>query len=527
MIKRFAQAWAFASILLLPNYIDLISSAGDDRMRSPTPLTPIVLASLTDMAIVLALFACITFALRRTRAWPVVRWALLALLPVLLFIRNLNLFPFQVPALAIAIASVAWFGLLAFLLVRIPSGALQLRKAGSTFLAAFAVFALLMTIQLGRAALWRPGPPSFCSPIAAAPASRPRLVWVLFDELAYKPVFETRDRSLNLPNFDRLRAESTLYTDVAPVAYKTLRVVPSLQLGRTVADVSFGYDNHYRIRLRGSSHWQRFPVNDSLFAMAARRGLNISIVGWFIAYCPTFAGIATDCYWGNQDAEDRDPALPSAGYAENVWIPLRIMGEQAFAPRRAWIDYARIGAEGHTSSVKEVMNRALKTLATSQADIVYLHLPMPHPPAVWNRHTNQFEFGGSYLDSLALSDRLLGRILDILQSQPRWASTMLIVHGDHSWRTQLWRPLPGWSAEDERISHGGQWDPRPLLMIHAPSQQTAETVNTPTSLMMVHDMVSERIQSFAHSLQSRSARRGRCPDFPKRSGRESTHAGKS
>jgi len=111
-------------------------------------------------------------------------------------------------------------------------------------------------------------------------------------------------------------------------------------------------------------------------------------------------------------------------------------------------------------------------------------------------------------DSLALADQLPGRILDILQSQPRWASTMLIVHGDHSWRTQLWRPMAGWSTEDERVSHGGQWDPRPLVMIHAPGQQTAETVNTPTTLMMVHDRVTERIQSSTHSLQSRSAGRG-------------------
>ena len=515
MIKRFAQAWAFASILLLPNYIDLISGAGDARMRSPTPLTPIVLAFLTDIAIVLTLFASITFALRRTRVWPIIRWALLVLLPVLLLIRNFNLFPFHAPKPAIAVASFAWFGLLGFLVVRIPSRATQLLKAGSTFLAAFAFFALLMTFQLGRAALWRPGPQSFSSQIAAAPSTRPRLVWVLFDELAYKPVFEKRDPSLNLPNFDRLRAESTLYTDVTPVAYKTVRVIPSLQLGRKVADVAFGYDNHYRIRLQDSSRWQRFPIDNSLFALAARHGLSTSIVGWYIVYCPTFMGIGTDCYWGNEDAEDRGPALPGAGYAKNVWIPLRIMGEQAFAPRRAWADSARIAAEGHTSSVKEIINRALCSVASSQADIIYLHLPVPHPPAVWNRRTNQFDFGGSYLDSLALADKLLGRILDILQSQPRWASTMLIVHGDHSWRTQMWRPMAGWSAEDERVSHGGQWDPRPLVMIHAPGQQTTGTVNTPTSLMMVHDRVSERIQSSAPSLQSRSASRGCCPQFSK------------
>ena len=56
MMKRVAQAWAFASILLLPDYADLTSGAGDARMRSPVPLTGIALAQLTDMVIVALLF---------------------------------------------------------------------------------------------------------------------------------------------------------------------------------------------------------------------------------------------------------------------------------------------------------------------------------------------------------------------------------------------------------------------------------------------------------------------------------------
>ena len=56
MTKRVAQAWAFASILLLPNYADLTSGAGDARMRSPVPLTGIALAQLTDMVVVALLF---------------------------------------------------------------------------------------------------------------------------------------------------------------------------------------------------------------------------------------------------------------------------------------------------------------------------------------------------------------------------------------------------------------------------------------------------------------------------------------
>jgi hypothetical protein len=59
----------------------------------------------------------------------------------------------------------------------------------------------------------------------------------------------------------------------------------------------------------------------------------------------------------------------------------------------------------------------------------------------------------------------------------------------------MWRPLPGWSAEDERISHGGEWDPRPVLMIREPGQERAKTVSAPTSLMYVHDFVANWIST--------------------------------
>ena len=495
MVKRAAQAWAFAAILLLPNYIDLASGAGDARMRSPVPLTRIALAHLTDMAIVATGFLVLMALLHRLPGWDRIRWALMALLPPLLFERNLVVIPFNVPRLAVLAAGLAWTGVLIFLILKHPKLASQLSTAGSSLLAGFAVFALVMSFQLARAAQWRPGPQSFSHEIPPAPAEKPRLVWIIFDELAYEPVFEDRDSSVQMPNFDRLRKESTLYTDMTPIADRTTRVVPSLQLGRTVTDVEYTPQNRYLVQIDDRSEWEPFDRDASLFAMAKRSGLTTSIVGWYVAYCSIFVEIATDCYWANEDAQDRGPTSTSASYAANVWFPLRILAEKTFAPSRGWADMAAWNAEGHEDAVKDLSQHALETVADSHADILYLHLPVPHPPAVWDRRKATFAVGGSYLDSLDLSDRLLGQMLDALQAQPRWAQTTLIVQGDHSWRTEMWRPLPGWSAEDERISHGGRWEPRPVLLIHAAGQRSPQTVSTPTSVMYVHDAVAADIQS--------------------------------
>jgi arylsulfatase A-like enzyme len=171
--------------------------------------------------------------------------------------------------------------------------------------------------------------------------------------------------------------------------------------------------------------------------------------------------------------------------------------ERALGPARAWDDTARWNAQGHIGSVQTLTQHALATVSNSQADIIYLHLPAPHPLSFWDRKTSTFAAGGSYLDSLDFTDRLLGQLLDELQAQPRWAATTLIVQGDHSWRTAMWRPLPGWSSEDERISRGGAWDPRPMLMIHSPAQRDAQVVTAPTSVMHVHDAVADLIESIA------------------------------
>jgi hypothetical protein len=486
MTKQIAHAWAFAAILLLPNYIDITSGSGDARMRVPAPLTPIVIAHLIDMALVAVAFFILMAVLRRLRHWP------------LLLARNLDVIPFDVPGVAVLALGAAWVGLLAALIFKAPKIAGRLSRLGSSILTGFAIFALVMTGQLARALFWRPGPQAFHATIAAAYPNRPRLVWILFDELAYQPTFEDRDASLQLPNLDRLRQESTLYSDVTPVAYRTTRAVPSLLLGRPVTDVDYTADNRYLIQTEDDLHWKRFDANATLFGMAKQHGLTTSIVGWYIAYCPIFVGVATDCYWSNEDAQDRGPTQLGAGVLENAWFPLRILAEQTLWPSRAWADATAWNQEGHMASVKDVREHALDAVANSQADILYLHLPAPHPPAFWDRRTGKYALGGSYLDSLDFSDRLLGQILDQLERQPRWAATTLIVHGDHSWRTKMWRPLPGWSAEDERISHGGQWDPRPLLMIHAPGQDSPKTVSSCTSIMLVHDRVENFIETASH-----------------------------
>jgi len=498
MIKRISQAWGFAAILLLPGYIDLTSTLGDERMRVPWPLTRLVLAQLIDLAIVALVFAGLLAVLRDLKVWPQIRWFVLALLPIYLLVCSLRIFPFRVPYAAVAIVAVAWITLLALLIFRVPNIAQKLYGLGSAVLTGAVVFAFVMTAQLVSAAFWRPGIQIFSGSVPVESAAKPRLVWIIFDELAYKPVFEARDPSLDLPNFDRLRLQSTIYSNVTPIGYHTNLVVPSLLSGRIVTSSTFTAKNQLIVRTADDPRWEPFDSGSSLFGMAKQHGVSTSIVGWYLAYCPTFVSTATECYWSNDDTEDGAPPAINASFADDVLFPLRIVAEQLVAPRVAVADVAHWESLSHVATVKDMSQHALAALANSQADIIYLHMPVPHPPAFWDRRSHNYGVGGSYLDSLDYSDRFLGQILDVLEAEPRWQQTTLILQGDHSWRTKIWRTTPGWSAEDERVSNGGKWDPRPLLIIHAAGQNNEVTVASPTSLMFVHDFVAAQIQALAH-----------------------------
>ncbi len=52
----------------------------------------------------------------------------------------------------------------------------------------------------------------------------------------------------------------------------------------------------------------------------------------------------------------------------------------------------------------------------------------------------------------------------------------------------MWRSTPIWTKQDEAASHG-RFDPRPVLMIHFPDQQTEQDVVKPYDEIRIHEMI--------------------------------------
>ena len=487
MLKQIAQAFGFSSVLLLLNYVDLTSAEGDVRFHVPRPIPSIALANLLDILIVAAIFVALGWILRKTAWWPHFRLALAIILPLLLVWRNRDLIPVPLHAWMILLVAVMWALLLIALRLTSFKTYSGLTKFCGVVLAGFAIFAFVMSFQLVRSMIWRPGPQQIASSAPDPPVdeNKPRLVWIIYDELSFDQAFEHRDPSLALPNFDRLQKVSTTYSNASPVAYKTAQVVPSLLIGKRVTDLNYSWSNELTIEV--DSNWKRFDPALTLFGFARKRGLKSAIVGWYLPYCPLLDGIVDECYWTNADALESE-MTPDAGLARNTIEPLLIMAKQIIVPKQAAQDEMMIEAKAHWNSYSDLQRRALDTIREGDNDFVLLHMPIPHPPGMYSRHRQVFSPTGSYLGSLALTDRSLGELLGELEASPRWKSTTLIVMGDHSWRVGMWNSRPGWSARNEQLSRG-HFDPRPVLLIHKPGQGSNQTVSDSYPMLQLHDRI--------------------------------------
>ena len=83
--------------------------------------------------------------------------------------------------------------------------------------------------------------------------------------------------------------------------------------------------------------------------------------------------------------------------------------------------------------IQAMREEAQRYAADPSLQLVFLHLPTPHPPHFYDRHSRTFTgrspgAAGSYPDSLALADLILGEIREAMT------------------RAGLWTRPPCWSA---------------------------------------------------------------------------------
>lgn len=325
----------------------------------------------------------------------------------------------------------------------------------------------------------------FHKPLPTAAANHRRIVWLLFDEMSWDQVFDHRWPGLDLPNLDNLRRQSVSFSDMQPDGYFTEQIIPSLFLGKPIAEARSTTAGVLRYQSAKGGPWMSFDGNATLFGDAHRDGWATGISGDYNPYCRMLADQLDFCWmhimvFGEHLSRDKSTWANVTAPVQAAWA--RTV-QRPFEP-----------APSEAEVFDDTLAHAREVVTNDKIDFAFVHLYLPHPPGFYNRRTEQVRVGGSYIDNLALADRSLGDLLQALAQTPSAGQTTLIISSDHGWRVPLWRDTFGWTREDELASGHGHFDPRPMLMVRFPGRSAPVEVQRPVPMLALHDII-ERIMA--------------------------------
>lgn len=256
-----------------------------------------------------------------------------------------------------------------------------------------------------------------------------RVVWVIFDEWDQRLTFDDRPANLALPEIDRFRAESFAALNAYPPGPSTLESMPGLITGRIVEKAEPFGAAELRLTFRGGGTPVDWRKVSNVFDAARDLGLDTTLVGVYHPYCRVLARSLTSCW-----STDIPRPINSNG---------ETLGEAMHGQTRSLFETWRLSAFGQSLSTARkarefpiALERAEATAADPSYGLVLLHLLTPHFPHAYDRASETFTLGNAplrgYYDSLALTDRALGRLRRAMETSGVWESTTVLLSSDHA-----------------------------------------------------------------------------------------------
>ncbi len=286
----------------------------------------------------------------------------------------------------------------------------------------------------------------------APQSSLPRIVWMIFDELDYRLAFVDRPENVPMQAFDRLRAESLFAESAASPATDTSLSVPSLITGVPIENLEA--QTPRTALLDGVPASSRPTIFKTVHAM----GGNAAVVGWYLPYCRLFSQDLVSC-----SSHDLGSQLTETGGTFLESLLLQQQSLFAYGFRSLLGESPR--AKQHLAMLNSIHGKALQAAADPSLDLVFLHLPVPHAPYLYDRFSYTFPkrylSTGGYLDNLALADSYLADIREAMTSAGLWDKTTVIASSDHPDRTSIFVD--------------GKTDPRVPFLLKMPRQAKGST----------------------------------------------------
>lgn len=310
--------------------------------------------------------------------------------------------------------------------------------------------------------------------LPARSAAAPRVVWVLFDELDQRLAFDLRQPKVDLPNLQRLRAESLVANHAKQTATWTTQALPSLLSGEIFSRVVTEGANELTVYSKDAPEGMNWRDAPNVFKKARALGVNASLAGWHHPYCRMLGDSVVRCLdvaSGHSTAMNETTAAERGLWKTVGWlIELQALSvEEIFRKTSAPLtetaqdEYIQRGQQAQYFRLRD---RAYQDAADPQLGLVFLHMPVPHLYGIYNRERGDFTIDSSrgYADNLALVDRTVGELRRAIEQAGLWDSTALIITSDHGLRPSVWRGHMGWTDELEKLTGGRQNETVPLIV---------------------------------------------------------------
>jgi Sulfatase len=502
-------AFGLANLYLLDLTGPLIDPSHDLVYHLVGSASPIVIPIIVYLVALFLLLAALFLLARRPGPLRVIIWsAFLLAIPSVLLHTIANFTSADIPHwLTYLVAHGALLVLLAIALrwKQFLPAFEKVQAAAATILGVFAFSGLVIFGQL----IWCVSQTRNLNPSPAlhhseAATTHPRIVWILLDELSYQQLYDRRFPGLELPAFDRLTAQSTVFTHAIPIGEYTRFVLPSLFTGLP--------SNEIRVSARGlllslrdpaTRKWNNFVPRQTVFQDALDAGYTTGIAGWYNPYCRIMPQVLDHCYWTYRQFTPANLS-PNRSLATDLLRPVHYLaldikhffGRGPGSPS----DEGR-NLRQHTADYRSLLTAGDADLADPSINFLFLHMPIPHPYGIYDRSQKLLAtHHTSYIDNLALCDQYLARIRTLLEQQNQWDSTTLIVMGDHSWRTSfVWNTSAFWTDEDAAASHNGEFDERPAYIVKLANQQTTDRVDQPFAAIHTRALLDAILQNRLHT----------------------------
>jgi hypothetical protein len=333
---------------------------------------------------------------------------------------------------------------------------------------------------------------------------RARVLWIILDELSYQQLYERRFRGLELPAFDQLATQSTVFTHAVPAGEYTQSILPALFTGLP--------SNEIEVSARGllvslhnptTGKWAPFDQHQTVFQDALDAGYSTGLAGWYNPYCRIIPAVLDHCFWTYRESTPANLS-PRRSVVVNLLRPFRYLLLDAkhlfeHGPGSPSDEYRDI--RQHSTDYRKLVAAGDTYLADPSITFLFLHMPIPHPYGFYDRKQKAFaDRHTSYIDNLALCDQYLSHIHQLLNQQHQWDSTTLIIMGDHGWRTsRIWIDSATWTEEDKAASNNGEFDDRPAYIVKLPNQQTASRIDQPFDILRTRTLLDALLNNRIHT----------------------------